>query len=30
MYSFLSAAEEKGKLILGHLSYILDVVIHLM
>lgn len=27
MYSFLSAAEEKGKLILGHLSYILDVVV---
>jgi len=26
-YSFLTSSEEKGKLILGHLSYILDVVI---
>ena len=30
IYSFLTAAEEKGKLILGHLSYILDVVFHLV
>jgi len=27
IYSFLTSAEEKGKLILGHLSYILDVVV---